>query len=819
MRQRKGSAQKMIQDLKFGVRMLARNPSFTLAAALAIALGVAANASIFSFVDAVIIRPLPYPHSAQLVGLGEWRNLRGEYAQAGVSAPNIVDIEKQTRVFQQVGYYLYHSYNLTSGNPPERLEGATISADLLKLLGVRPALGRGFTSQETQPGYDKVAILGFDLWQRQFGGRRGVIGQTVQLDQTPYTIIGVMPRNFYFIWDETLDLMTPLALPSSRWTAEGRASRDLQTLARMRPGVTHSQAQSEMNTIAARLAAQYPAANKGWGIKVEPLHAAYHRQIAMPLIVISSAAFLVLLIGCVNVANLLLVRATTRRKEIAVRLAMGATRRRLVAQLLTESVLLGFIGGLLGLLFSYAGVRLLALGCARYYPVIGTQWMSLNGAVLAFCLGLALLTGFIFGLVPALQASKLELNEPLKEGGASVTAEGGRRRWRNALVVCEVCFAMVLMVGAGLLARTFMNILRVDTGFDPHNVLDIYLPLPRYSYPTSSKQEAFFRELLERARALPGAVAAGATEGTDEMLFLPEGYPAVSPDQQPSAELSAVTPGFFRTLKTPLLAGREFTRADGPASARVAIINETLARRYFRNENPLGRHITPVTRIYGAQAASAPVPLQIVGVVKDMKGGGDYRESVAQVFVPFQQDPSPGMEVLIRTVGPPLAMVPAFRDAVKSIDPTLPAGSARTLEENMTRRYGYVSFPYVIVWVFAALALALAALGIFAVISYSVSQRNHEIAIRVALGARPDDVVKLVLAEGLKTTGVGLVIGAAVSLALGRLIQGYLFDVRSYDPLTLTLTVVCMTAAAVLASYIPARRATKIDPIEALRYE
>ncbi|MGH9403106.1 MAG: ABC transporter permease, partial [Terriglobia bacterium] len=582
--------------------------------------------------------------------------------------------------------------------------------------------------------------------------------------------------------------------------------------------VTHDQAQMEMNTIAARLAAQYPAADKGWGIKVEPLHAAYHRDIAMPLIVIMSAAFLVLLIACVNVANLLLVRSTTRRKEIAVRLAMGASRTRLVAQLLTESVLLGFTGGLVGVLFSYAGVRLLALGCARYYPVIGTQWMSLNGAVLAFCLGLAILTGVVFGLVPAFQASKMDLNEPLKESGVSVTAEAGRRRLRNGLVVCEVCFAMVLMVGAGLLIRTFVNVLHVDNGFDPHNVLDVALSLPRYKYPTAVKQAAFFQAVLQRIRALPGVEAAGGSGPTDEILFNPEGYPPASPEQQPSAISSVITPGCFRAMKTTLLAGREFTRADDHAAVHVAIINQTLAHRYFPNINPIGRHLIPVTQVYGVQSNSASAPLEIVGVVKDIKGG-NYRENNPQIFVPYLQNPVPAMQLLIRTVTPPLTLVTGVRRAVKSVDAELPLGRVGTLEDNLTRMYGYISFPYIIVWVFAALALILSAVGIFGVISYSVSQRTHEMAIRMALGAQPKDVLRLILAEGLRTTGLGLAIGLFVSLALGRLIQSFLFGVRSYDPLTLIIVVLVMAAVAGLAAYFPARRATKVDPLSALRCE
>ncbi len=806
------------RDLKFGWRMLVKSLVFTGVAVLAIALGVAANASIFSFVDAVIIRPLPYPHPRQIVGLGQWRILRGQYVQAGVSAPNILDIAKQNRVFQQVGYYLFNSYNLTSGNPPERLEGARLSPGMLKLLGIQPAIGRGFTRDDAEPGRDQVVILGYELWQRQFEGRRDVIGKAIQLDGAPYTIIGVMPRHFYFIWDAVLDVMTPFALAPGRRSEAGRASRDLQTMARLKPGVSMNQAQKEMDTIAARLAAQYPDADKGWGIKVEPLHAAYHRHIAMPLAVISSAAFLVLLIACVNVANLLLVRSTARRKEIAVRMAMGAGRARLVAQLITESALLGFIGGLAGVLFSWVGVRLLALGCARYFPVIGSQWIAMNSGVLAFCLGLAILSGVIFGLAPALQAFKMDLNEPLKESGLSVTTEAARHRLRNSLVVSEVSLAMVLMVGAGLLMRTFVNILRVDPGFDPHHVLEVGLSLPRYKYPAPARQALFMQSALDGLRSLPGVEAAGGFMWADQMLFNLEGHPPFSGEQAPNAEVWAVSPHFLESMRIPLLSGRDITQADDQNAPRVALIHQPLAHRYFPNVNPIGLRIVPVTQVFGQQSSAAGQPLEIAGVVKDVRMG-DARQNVSQVFVPFSQQPQPAMIFILRTLTPPLDSVAAVRSAVKSLDSELPLQRVRTLEEEQSRYYGSVRFPYAIVWIFAGLALLLAAVGIYGMISYSVSQRNHEMAIRMALGAERRDVLRLVMTEGLRLTGLGLAIGAVVSVALGRLIQSALFGVRPYDVVTLAGAMLGMAAGAMLACYIPARRATKVDPMAALRHE
>ncbi len=807
------------QDLKYGLHLLVKSPGFTAVAVLTIALGVAANASIFSFVDAVIIRPLPYPHPEELVGLGQWRMLRGQYVQAGVSAPNITDIQKQNRVFQEVGYYLYHSYTLTSGNPPERLVGATISPNMLELLGIEPVLGRGFTAEEAQPGHDREVILGYSLWQRQFGGRRDVLGKTIQMDDQVYTVIGVMPKNFYFIWDNVLDVMTPLALPASRWTEAGRASRELQTMARLKPGVTHDQAQMEMNTVAGRLAAEYPDADKGWGLKVEPLHSAYHRHIATPLIAILSAAFLVLLIGCVNVANLLLARSTARRKEIAVRVVMGASRKRLIAQLLTEAALLGFLGGLVGLLFSYVGVRLLALGCANYFPVIGSQWISLNGTVVAFCIGLATLTGLIFGLAPVFQVSRTDLNEPLKQSGASVTAEAGRRRLRNALVIGEVCLAMILMVGAGLLLRTFVNVLSVDVGCDPHNVLTMILSLPSYRYKTPVEQADFFQAALKRIRALPGIEAAGGFLWDDEILFHPQGYPPSSADEEPNASLMTISPGFFKALRTPLIAGREFTSADDGEAPRVAIINQTLARRYFPNTNPIGLHLTPTAKVYDKQSASEPIPLEIVGVVKDLKLAGSLRRNTSQIFVPYLQKPASAMIFAIRTATPPLTEARAVRSAVKLLDAELPLRNVEPLEDILVEEYGAVRFPFLIVWIFAALALVLSAVGVYGVVSYSVTQRTREVAIRMALGARRQDVMRLIFSEGLRTAGLGLAVGIPISLGLGRLIRSFLFGVPSYDPLTIVGAAAVLGAFTALACYVPARRAMRVDPVVALRDE
>lgn len=812
------------RDLKYAFRMLAKYRSVTVIAIVALGLGIGATASIFSFVDAVIIRPLPYPHPQQLVGLGEDRVQKSVgYIQTGVSPLNVIDIQRQNRVFQQVGYYLFADYTLSSGVPPERLDGVRVSANMLALLGIQPTMGRGFTTDEAQPGHDHEVILSFSLWQKRCGGNPGIIGQAIQLDGEPYTVIGIMPRNFYFVWDQEIDILTPLAFTAAELSEADRSARDLQTIARLKPGVTQAEAQADMDTAAAQLAAQYPQANRDWGIKVEPLHSAYHRHMARPLTAVLIAVFLVLL-ACVNVANLLLARSMSRRREIAIRLAMGASTKRVLAQLLTESVLLGIAGGIAGLLLAIVGIRLLAIGCAQYFRGPGTRWISLDGHVLIFCFAVAVLSGILFGLAPALHASKADVNEPLKEGSLTATVESGRRRLRNGLVVCEVALAVILMTGAGLLIHSFLNMVNVNLGFNPDHVLLSYVELPSYKYKTDVQKYDFFHEVLGRFRALPGVRGAAFADAFPlapngvEFLFVREGQPRPGPGQEPEANIAPVSPGFFNAIGTPLLAGRDFNAADNRNAPAVAIINQALARRYFARENPVGHRLVVLSNVYGIQNLKGSNTLRIVGVAANYMQW-TLRNDQPLVFVPLAQDVQEWADLILRTDLPPSSLVPAVRNAVWSIDKEQPLEHISTAEHLVGETLGFYRFPMTVVWIFAALALILAAVGIFGVISYSVSQRTHEMAIRMALGAQRRDVMSLVVGEGLRFTLAGLVVGVAAALGLGQFIASFLYGVRASDPLTFVAVALLMLAVAILAAFVPARRATRVDPIVALRYE
>jgi len=810
----------LLQDLKYGLRMLTKKPGFTAVAALTLALGIGANTAIFSLFDAVILRPLPYPSPEQLVGLGQWRNQKGEgYIQTGVSAPNITDIAK-TNLFQQVAYYRWSELNITEGNRPERVEGIKASADLLPMFGVQPLLGRFFAPSEMQMGHDQVAILGHRLWKLRYGSDPAILGKSIDLDEKRYTIVGVMPASFRFTWDQEMDVFVPLALTPQELSDTGRStSRDLQTQARLKPGISVAEAQAAMNTLADNLAKEYPEADKGWGIKVEPLHAAYHRQMQTPLLIILGAVLFVLLIACANVANLLLARSTVRRREVAIRVALGASRRRLIAQLLTESVLLAALGGALGLLLAYAGDRLLTLELDRYqFSLPNAKVIDLDWRVLLFSLIITLATGIIFGLAPSLTSTKTDLNESLKEGSVSTTTEPGRRRLRSTLVVSEMALALVLLAGAGLLVRTFLRLMDVDLGIDPTNVLTLGISLPKYKYSSATQQSLFYHGLLQRLQSTPGVKAVGARGGYANIFFQPEGQAPAAPGQEPTAVYSSITPGYLNAMGTDLVAGREFSDSDAEGTTPVAIVSESVARRYWSHSSALGSHLTVLARIYSGKSTGASEPLEVVGVVKDVRNDNLW-EAEPDIYVPFQQHPVPSVFLAVRTAVVPMSVVPAVRDAVLALDRDQPVHDAKTMTDIVTENYGAIRFPMTLVWIFAALALLLSAVGIFGVMSYSVSRRTREMAIRMALGAGRQEVLGLVLREGLIVATVGIAVGLVAALGLSRVMAGYVFGIKSTDPLTFTAASLLLIAVALLASYVPARRATKVDPTVALRYE
>ncbi len=810
------------RDIRFAFRQMLRSPGFAAVAIITLALGIGANAAIFSLVSAIILRPLPYPSPKELVGLGQWRNQKGEgYVQTGVSAPNLVDIAGEKRIFQQVGYYRWSGLNITESGRPENIGGIKASVDLLPMFGVQPLMGRFFTTDEMQPGHDQVAIIGHRLWQQRYGANPAILGKTIDLDERRYTVVGVMPARFRFTWDQEMDVFLPLALTPEELSEAGRGtSRDLQAQARLQPGVGVKQAQSAMDTLSANLAAQYPDADKGWGIKVEPLHAAYHRQMAMPLLIMSGAVLFVLLIACANVANLLLARSAGRKREIAIRVAIGANRRRLVTQLLTESLLLAVIGGALGLVLAYAGDRLLTLEMGRYhrFSVANASVINIDWRVLLYCLGVTLATAIIFGLTPALTASRPDLNESLKEGGVTSTAESGRRRLRNGLVISEMALALVLLTGAGLLVRTFLRLMQVDLGIDPANVVTMEIDLPHYKYPSAAQQTLFYRQLLQRVTSTPGVKSAGIEQPGSTVFFEPAGQPPAPPGQEPTAGFNIVSPEDFHAMGIGLVAGREFSESDTSGTPPVALISEMTAQRYWPDSNPLGRHLTILARVYSGQSSGTAQSLEIVGVVKDRRGY-DLWEPRADVYVPFEQHPVSWAYLDVRTVVPPMTVVPSIREAILALDREQPLNDVQLLSEMVAQTYGTLRFPMMLVWIFAALAMVLSAIGIFGVMSYTVSRRSQEIAIRLALGADRPAVLRLVLREGMSLTLTGVAIGLAAALGLSRVMAGYVYGIRSTDPLTFAAAALLLMLAALAACYIPARRAMYVEPMRALRME
>jgi putative ABC transport system permease protein len=810
---------RLLQDARYALRVLRKSPGFAAVAVLTLALGIGANSAIFSLVDAVLLRPLPYPHPEQLIGLGQWRNQKGEgYMQVGVSAPNIVNIAA-TGLFQQVAYYRWAGFNITGGDHPEHVLAIKASAELLPMFGIQPLMGRFFSPGETQAGRDQVAIIGHRLWKDRYASDPAILGKTIDLDQRRYTIVGIMPAAFRFTWDEDIDVFVPLVLTTEEKSETGRSTtRDLQAQARLKDGVSIPQAQAAMDALAVNLAREYPDADRGWGIKVEPLHAAYYRHMQKPLLIMLGAVLFVLLIACANVANLLLARATRRKREVAIRIAIGARRARLVAQLLTESLVLAAVGGGLGLFIAYAGDRMLTIAMDRYQLSLpNAKIVDIDWRVQLFSVGVTIGTALIFGLAPALAATKTDLNESLKEGGVSTTAEPGRRHLRNTLVVSEVALALVLLTGAGLLIRTFIGLMNVNLGFNPAHAVRMSISLPPYRYASATQQALFYRNLLERVGSIPGVTSAGALSST-RVFFLPQGMPPPAPGQEPTSDYDYITPDYFRAMGIALVSGREFFESDSVGAAPVAIISETVARRHWPHSSPIGSHLTISSREYSGASAGTSQALEIVGVVKDVRSGDLWLPN-SDIYVPFAQHPAPSVFLVVRSVLPPLDLMPAIRSAVSALDSEQPIDRIATLEEIVSDEYGAIRFPMILVWIFAALAVLLSAIGIFGVMSYTVTRRTQEMAIRMALGADEREVLLLVLREGLGVTLIGIAIGTVAALALSRLMANYVYGITATDPLTFASAGVVLVAVASLASYLPAHRATRVDPIVALRHE
>jgi putative ABC transport system permease protein len=814
----------MIQDLRYGMRMLRKNPGFTMIAVITLALGIGANTAIFSVVNAVLLRPLPYPDSGRLTMVWQKYTNRG-WGLVPVSYPNFVAIREQSQVFADLSATSYYPFNLVAEDNPERLMGMRVSANFFTVLGVSPVVGRAFLPEEDKAGAQRVVILSHGLWQRRFGLDAGIIGKSLTLNGEAYTVAGVMPPDFQYPppFNVTLvsnvytmpkaDLWVPLAI-SANQTSVG--SRNYHLIGRLKPGISPAQAQAEMNAIAGRLEKQYPGPNTGLELSLTTLFEQVVGSVRQALWVLFGVIGFILLIACANVANMLLTKASSRRKELAVRLAVGASRLRLVRQLLIESLMLASLGGVLGLLLANWGCKLLIAINPEKLPRV--MEIQLNWYALGFTAVVTLLTGVIFGLMPALQSSKLDLNEFLKEGGRSATCGFTGGRSRQLLVVGEVALSLVLLIGAGLMLRSFARLLAVDPGFKPERLLTLNLTLTGTNYGTQEQQAGFYRQLLQRTEQLPGVEAVAAvnslplTGDAGNSGLTIEGRPPVSPNERPHAANRVISPDYFRALRVPLQRGRPFTIGDANGSPLVAIINQSAARVFWPNDDPLGKHIRP-------DIFPPDQWLTIVGVVSDVRHSALSVAPQPEVYWPFLQNPDRRIAMLIRTTADPLNLTGAVRGEIRAIDKALPVSNVMTMDDLLSDSVAQPRFYTLLLTAFATVALLLAVVGLYGVISYAVSQRTHEIGIRMALGASPRDVLRLIINHGMFLTLAGMALGLAAAWALTRVLKNLLFNVSPTDPAIFVGIVLLLVGVASLACYLPARRATKVDPITALRDE
>jgi predicted permease len=797
------------QDIFYGARVLLKKPGFTLIAVLTLALGIGANTAIFSVLNSVLLRPLPYKDADRLVWIWDSNPSMG-FPRFASSGPNFKDWKQQPTSFEHMAAFTGWSFNLTSESEPERLQGAMASSDLFSMLGIKPVMGRTFLPEEEQAGNHLVALISHSLWQRRFAADPGIMNRSLTLNGESYTVIGIIPADFRAFYPA--DIWTPLSLDVLQ---SGRSSHFLSVVAQLKPGATIEQAQVEMNSITNHLQQRYPDSNTGWKTELQPLHERVVGNIKPALWTLLGAVGLVLLIACANVANLLMARAASRQKEVAVRTALGAGRLRLVRQFLTETLLLSLTGGGLGLLLGVWGVSLLVAFSSGDIP--RAEEIRLDGRVLAFTLLVAIVTGIIFGLAPALQGAKVNLNESLKEGSRAVSSSLTGNRTRSLMVVLEIAFAMVLLVGAGLMIKSLLHLMHVNLGFDPGNVLTMHISLPQSKYAEGSRQAVFGNELLSRIGHLPGVQAVGSisplplTGGDSVNEFFIEGRDLPAPNQGFNTNFHRCSPDYFLTMKIPLSKGRFFDERDVAQTQQVVIINDTFAHRFWPEEDPIGKRIS----FSGMQGQWHT----IVGVVGDVRHGTLDAEAGLEVYRPYSQSPIPYMALVVRSDLEASSLAGAIRSELLGLDSTLPVYSIRPMEQLISRSLAPRRFQMILLGSFAGLALILAAVGIYGVISYSVTERRHEMGIRLALGARTVDILRLVISQGMKLALAGVVIGLLASFLLTRLIQTLLFSVSPTDPLTFTLITTLLIFVSLLACWIPARRATKVDPMIALRYE
>jgi putative ABC transport system permease protein len=810
-----------LQDLRYGARMLVKNPGFTAIAVITLALGIGANTAIFSVVNSLLLAPLHFKQPDRLVMVWEQRP-SGNWFQGPVSPANYFQWQDHNTVFDQMAVMYDDHLTLTGDNSdPEQIAYQGVSWNLLAMLGTNPIIGRTFFAEDAVPRKNDVVILSFGLWQRRFGGDPSVVGKKIQIDGQPCTVIGIMPRGFQLFikrgsfTSEQAEIWTPIPFTEKSRIPRGRY---LTAVARMKPGVIIGRAQLQMDSISAALEKQWPDFDKGWSVQLVPLKEQLVGNLRQPLLILLGAVAFVLLMGCTNVANLLLGRAAGRQREIAVRVALGADRKRVIRQLLTESLLLAGLGGAAGLLLAVSGTKaLLALGPKN---MLSGAAVVVDWRVLAFTMIVSVATGILFGLGPSLVALSSDVNKTLKEGGLDGSAGRTGSRLRSTLVIAELTLAVVILVGSGLCVRSFYLLNSVNPGFNPHNLLTMKLSLPDASYKQAAKKIAFFQQMRERTAALPGVISASAdswlpfTTMGAATGFQIEGQPVISSSDQPVTDVRVIEPDYFHTMGIPLIAGREFNEQEASVQSHVIIINQALAAGYFHGESPIGKRIT-----VAMGGNTEKFPSLIVGVVGDVKHEGLNTIPGPMVYWPHPELPFSFMTFVVRTTGNPLALAGAVRQQVKLMDPSLPVSDVATMEQRMSDSVAESRFSTLLLGIFAVVAIVLATVGIYGVTSYAVTARQHEIGIRMAIGAQPADVERMFMRRGLRLTLAGLGLGLLTSFALTKLLAGLLFGVTPHDPLTFIAMPALLFIVAMLACYIPSRRATRVDPLVALRYE